>query len=157
MPLQHDRHGLPISTSSSRAAEQYVLGIDRQLSLNAGGVEALTAAVEADPDFALGHAALAFAQWYRSDVPASRVSLQQARDLAAATLPREQRHIEIVGAFLDGEAARVLPLAKEYLAETPRDGLIVHLASMTITGSGRLERPRRGVPVARAAGRSLGR
>jgi tetratricopeptide (TPR) repeat protein len=140
MPTLTDRHGLKLSTGAPSAAEEYVKGLDLQLSLNAGSIEALTAAVEADPDFALGHAALAFAQWYRSDVAASNVSIQKARALAAGTLPREQRHIEIVSAFLKGEAARVLPLAKEYLAETPRDGLIVHLASLTITGSGRLER-----------------
>jgi tetratricopeptide (TPR) repeat protein len=140
MPTLHDRHGLPISTSSARAAEQYVLGLDRQLSLNAGSVEALTAAVEADPSFALGCAALAFARWYRSDIPASKISMAQARELAPHALPREQRHIEIVGLFLDGEAARVLPLVKEHLAEFPRDSLLIHLGSMTITGSGRLGR-----------------
>ncbi|MGE3271406.1 MAG: hypothetical protein AB7P40_21840, partial [Chloroflexota bacterium] len=140
MSVLTDRHSLPISTRSTRAADLYVDGLDRQLSLNAGGVEALTAAIEADPDFAMGYAALAFAQWYRGDVPASKVSLKKARELAAGSLPREQRHIEIVGAFLDGEAARVLPLVKEHLAETPRDGLVIHLGSMTISGSGRLTR-----------------
>jgi len=135
-----DRHGLGLSTNSQRAADHYVRGLDLQLSLNAGGVEGLTAAVEVDPAFAMGHAALAFAQWYRSGLPAATISMQHARDLAAGTLPREQRHIEIVGAFLDGEALRVLSLVKEHLAETPLDGLMVHLGSMTITGSGRLGR-----------------
>ena len=72
MPDLCDRHGLALSTRSPRAVEQYVQGLDQQLSLNAGGVEGLTAAVEADPEFALGYAGLAFAQWYRQDIREER-------------------------------------------------------------------------------------
>ncbi len=140
MPSLTDRHGLALTTRSPAAAEGYANALDRQLSLDAGGVEGFTAAVEADPGFALGYAALAFAQWYRGDVPAAKQSVQQARDLVSGTTSREQRHAEIVGGFLDGEAARVLPIMHEHLAEFPRDGLIVHLASMTIAGSGRIDR-----------------
>src|SRR4051812_40017013 len=100
----HDRHGLTLTTHAPIAAEQYVLGLDRQLSLNAGGVETLTAAVAADPDFALGYAALGFAQWYRQDVPAAKASVQQARALTGNTTPREQQHVALVGMFVDGAA-----------------------------------------------------
>ena len=140
MPDLADRHGLALSTRSPIAVERYVQGLDLQLSLNAGGVEGLASAVEADPDFALGHAGLAFAHWYRSDVPTATVSLQQAQALAGAALPRERQHIQIVSTFIGGEAAPALPLMYEYLDAYPRDALIVHLASMTIAGSGRITR-----------------
>src|SRR4051794_36010273 len=78
MPDLRDRHDLVLSTRSPSAVEQYVHAMDRQLSLNAGGVEGMTAALEADPAFALGQAGLAFAQWYRQDVPAAKVSVQKA-------------------------------------------------------------------------------
>src|SRR6185295_8075491 len=82
MPTLTDRHGLALSSRSPSAVERYDHGLDLQLSLNAGGVEGLASAVEADPEFALGHAGLAFARWYRSDIPAARASLQQAQTFA---------------------------------------------------------------------------
>jgi hypothetical protein len=135
-----DRHGLALSTRSPIAIERYVQGLDLQLSLNAGGVEALASAVEADPAFALGHVALAFARWYRSDIPAARGSLEQAEALADATLPRERQHLQIVSKFIGGEGAQALPLMLEHLDAYPRDALILQLALLTISGSGRLTR-----------------
>jgi tetratricopeptide (TPR) repeat protein len=142
MPTLTDRHGLALSTRSPVAVERYVQGLDLQLSLNAGGVEGLASAVAADPAFALGHAALAFSQWYRSDIPAAQASVQQAQARAAGTSPREQQHLQIVGKFIGGEGAQTLPLMYEHLDAYPRDALIIHLASMTIAGNGRLSRPR---------------
>jgi tetratricopeptide (TPR) repeat protein len=141
MPELSDRHGLALSARSSSAVEEYIEGLDLQLSLNAGGVAGLAAAVQADPDFALGHAGLAFAHWYRSDLPAARASVQQACALLGDVTPRERRHVEIVAAAVAGEGAEALPLMHEHLAEYPRDGLIVQLALLTINGSGRFTRP----------------
>jgi tetratricopeptide (TPR) repeat protein len=141
MPDLTDRHGLALSTRSAEAVEQYDRGLDLQLSLNAGGVEGLAAAVATDPDFAVGHAALAFAHWYRADLPAAQVSLKTAQALAENTGARERQHLEIVGDFLDGRAAQALPRMHEHLDAYPRDALIVHLATMTIAGSGRVTRP----------------
>lgn len=143
MPDLADRHGLALSTRSPIAAERYDRGLDLQLSLNAGGVEGLASAVEADPEFALGHAGLAFAHWYRSDMPAAKASLQQAQALAGSLeTRREQQHLQIVGRFIGGEGAQTLPLMEEHLGAYPRDALVIHLATMTIAGSGRLTRPR---------------
>jgi tetratricopeptide (TPR) repeat protein len=142
MPDLCDRHGLALSTRSPSAAEQYIQGLDQQLSLNAGGVEGLSAAVEADPEFALGYAGLAFAQWYRQDIPGAKASAKQARALSTNTTPREQRHVEIVNAFVNGEALRALPLIHEHLAEFPRDGLLVHMGTMIISSNGQVTRRR---------------
>ena len=144
MPDLEDRYGFVLSTRSPVAVERYVQGLDLQLSLNAGGVEGLASAVEADPAFALGYAALAFAYWYRSDIPAAKASLAQARALADGLKgsPRERQHLQIVGKFIGGEGAQALPLMYQHLDAYPRDALIIHLASMTIAGSGRLSRPR---------------
>jgi tetratricopeptide (TPR) repeat protein len=142
MPDLTDRHGLALTTRSPIAVERYVQGMDRQLSLNAGGVEGLASAVDADPAFALGHAGLAFAQWYRSDIPSARASLQRAQALIENTSPRERQHIQLVGTFIGGEGAQALPLMHEHLTAYPRDALVIQLATMTIAGSGRLTRPR---------------
>jgi len=143
MPDLEDRYGFALSTRSPIAVERYVQGLDLQLSLNAGGVEGLGSSVEADPQFALGYAALAFAHWYRSDVPAAKASLQQAQALAGSLqTPRERQHLQIVGRFIGGEGGQALPLMYQHLDAYPRDALVIHLATMTIAGSGKLSRPR---------------
>ena len=141
MPDLTDRHGLGLSTRSAGAVEAYDRGMDLQLSLNAGGVEALAQAVEADPAFALGYAALAFAQWYRSDVAEAQATLKQAQPLAESLPPRERQHLGLVTDFVNGGAAQALPRMHEHLESYPRDALIVHLTTMTIAGSGRVTRP----------------
>lgn len=141
MPSLTDRHGLALSTRSPVAVERYDQGLDLQLSLNAGAVEALTSAVQADPEFALGHAALAFAHWYRYNLPAAQASAQNATALAGDTSPRERQHLQIVDAFIGGEAPQTLPLMLAHLDTYPRDALILQLALVTIAGSGRLTRP----------------
>ena len=57
--MQLDAYGLEISTSSPAARDLYVDGIDRQLAGVGGSLDALVSATEADPAFALPHAAMA--------------------------------------------------------------------------------------------------
>src|SRR5689334_4182011 len=101
MPDLQDRHVLALTTRSDIAVEQYVNGRDQQLLLNAGRVDELAAAVSPVPQFARGHAALAFARWYRQDVPGAKAAAETATGLVPATTPREQRHVEIVHAFVN--------------------------------------------------------
>ena len=48
-----DRYGLPLTTSSTRAVECFVEGLDLLLGQNFGPEEQFTQAIEADPGFAL--------------------------------------------------------------------------------------------------------
>src|ERR671918_315969 len=66
-----DRYGLPLSTSSTAARDAYVAGVDCVLSAAHGDQAHLERAVEADPDFALAHAALARARFLMANVPAT--------------------------------------------------------------------------------------
>ncbi len=52
-----DRYGLELSTSSATARDAYVEAIDRMLAAEAHVDDSLAAAIAADPDFALAHAA----------------------------------------------------------------------------------------------------
>src|SRR2546425_12646817 len=97
-----DRAGLPLSTTSEWAAEQYRLGVDAFLSANAGVEEALEAALEADPDFALGHAARARGLQARGAVPAAKEAIGRARALAGGVTPREGRHVAALPRALAG-------------------------------------------------------
>ena len=57
-----DHYGNPLDTSSDEARAKYVDGVNFVLSVNFGACEAFEGAVQADPEFALGHAGLARAQ-----------------------------------------------------------------------------------------------
>ena len=59
LALLQDRYGLGLSTSSEVAAATYRDGIDLMLSAWPGAAEAFDAAIAADSDFALAHAARA--------------------------------------------------------------------------------------------------
>ena len=50
-----DRYGLPLTTTSDRAAAYYVDGVDRMLAALHGADAAFEAAIAEDPDFALAH------------------------------------------------------------------------------------------------------
>ncbi|MEA2802277.1 MAG: hypothetical protein QOE49_2372, partial [Rhodospirillaceae bacterium] len=78
-----DRHGLPISTSSETARNAYIAGCDGVLSAAHGDAAHLARAIEADPGFALAHAALARARFLMADVAGARQSAARARELAA--------------------------------------------------------------------------
>ncbi|MGY2939487.1 hypothetical protein ACVWZ6_009089 [Bradyrhizobium sp. GM6.1] len=54
-----DRYGLPLSTSSPKAASAYREGVDLMLAGWTGTAETLECAIAADPDFALAHIARA--------------------------------------------------------------------------------------------------
>jgi len=52
-----DRYGLPLSTTSTAARDDYVLATDRALTFYPGAAEAYDRAIAAEPGFALAHAA----------------------------------------------------------------------------------------------------
>jgi hypothetical protein len=95
MPELDDRHGLALSTRSPIAVERYVQGLDLQLSLNDGGVERLRSAVEADPEFALGHAALAFAAMGDAEALARRSSTRDVVWLEQATAAWQPASVDV--------------------------------------------------------------
>jgi hypothetical protein len=138
-PLR-DRYDLPLSTRSPAAAERYVEGVDRLLSQNAGLERSMQAAVEADPDFALGWADLAFIQAYQRQPEAARASMKRAEAPSGGLSRRERQHLTAVWAFVNGPPARAAELVREHLAEFPRDALMVQLAIMLLSGSGRATR-----------------
>jgi hypothetical protein len=76
---RRDRYGLPITTSSARAAEVYVEAVDRFLAGNVGAPEGLRRAIEADEGFALAHADLALALQMRRQPEDARTHARRAR------------------------------------------------------------------------------
>ena len=135
-----DRYGLPLTTSSTRAAERFIEGLDLLLEQNFGPEDQFTQAIEADPGFALAYSALAYMLHLRAQVPEARERVQQAQALAAGLSRREQQQIEAIALFVNGQGPRSYALIREHLAEYPRDILMLRVAqrlfSLGCSGAG---------------------
>ena len=123
-----DRYGLPLTTSSTLAAERFIEGIDLLLEQNFGPEDTFTQAIEADAGFALAHGALAYMLHLRAQVAEARESAQQAQSLAAGVSRRERQQIEAIALFVHGQGPRSYALIREHLADYPRDMLMLRLA-----------------------------
>lgn len=138
-----DRYGLALSTSSQAARDAYVEGVDCILAANAGVERHLGRAIEADPSFALAHAALARGLFAVAKVPEARAAAARARELAASATPRERAHVDALALAIDGKPVEALAATREHLRQYPRDALVLAPATGVfglIGFSGRQER-----------------
>jgi hypothetical protein len=123
-----DRCALPLSTASDFAAERYREGVDLLLSAWPGAAEALDAAIAADPDFALAHAARARLHAIRAEPAEAKASIATAQALAARNgSERERSHVDVLSLAIHGQPARALERAIAHAESWPRDVLILSL------------------------------
>src|SRR5436309_11177668 len=101
-----DRYGLPLTTTSQKAAEHFVDGIDGILSFDLGSMKALGAAIEADDSFALPHAVRALQFQLRGDAAATKRSAQDSVDRVSGASAREVSFVRIVESAVAGGGAR---------------------------------------------------
>src|SRR5262245_58079590 len=127
-PQRKDRYGLPLTTSSTLAAERFVEGIDLLLEQNFGPEDQFLQAIEADTGFALAYSALAYMLNLRAQVAEARERMQQAQALATGVSRRERQQIEAIALFINGQGPRSYVLIREHLADYPRDMLMIRLA-----------------------------
>src|SRR5205823_2303655 len=123
-----DRFGLPLTTQSTRAAEDYIRAVDLLLSANFGAEALLDAALAADPDFALAHIARARLLQMLSRVAEAKGAAAAARALAGRITARERAHIETVALVVDGAGPQAMASLEGHAAEYPRDALPLSLA-----------------------------
>lgn len=126
--MQQDRFGLPLTTQSAAAADDYARAVDLMLSANIGAEKLLDQALAADPDFALAHIARARLLQVQARVAEAREAAAVARRLSGRVSPREARHIETVALAIDGEGPQAMAMLEEHVAEYPRDALVLSLA-----------------------------
>src|SRR5258708_34913652 len=106
-----DRYGLAISTSSDAAAHRYRECIGLMLSAWPGVAQALDAAIEADCDFALAHAARARTHLIYAEMQLAREKAATARQLVARNgSEREKSHVEILALTNEGQPSTALDL-----------------------------------------------
>jgi hypothetical protein len=138
-----DRYGLPLSTASEAARDAYVAGCECVLSAAHGDALHLSRALEADPNFALAHAAFARGRLLMADVATARQAAKRARELSAAATPREQSHVNALCLAIEGNPVGALEATREHLAQHPRDAMVAAPATGVfglIGFSGRLGR-----------------
>lgn len=123
-----DRYDLPVSTSSSAAAEAYRTGIDRMLAAWPGTEKALDAAIEADGEFALAYAARSRMHLIYAEMPQAQAKAAKARALVETNgTEREKSHVEILALTTEGQSVKALERTVAHLDRWPRDALILAL------------------------------
>ena len=135
-----DLYGLPLSTSSSAARDAYMQGCMAKLTMYPGVIETFDRAIEADPTFALPHAARAHALLERGDVARARASIAKATDLVAGLAEREASHVAYFASLVAGDTEAALAALAVHLDSWPRDALVLGTTAFTnglIGSSGR--------------------
>jgi tetratricopeptide (TPR) repeat protein len=98
------------------------------LEQNFGPEERFAQAIEADPEFALAHSALAYMLHLRAEVAEAREYAQKAQTLAAGVSRRERQQVEAIALFVTGQGPRSYAIIREHLADYPRDILMLRVA-----------------------------
>lgn len=135
-----DRYALPLSTASPAARGAYVQGCETKLTMYPGAIEAFDRAIEADPRFALAHAAKAHALLERGDAASAREPMAAANALAPHLPAREASHIAYFALLLAGDTEAALTALPAHLNAWPRDALVLGTTAFTnglIGSSGR--------------------
>ena len=132
-----DLYGLPLTTSGT-AADLFNEALGRLLRVQSGAREALERAVEVDPSFALGHAALAvLGHEFDADVDLHH-HLDEAEQLARMRgTDRERRLTHAIGRRIQGDSSFLI----KHVDAEPRDVLAVSIAMPTIAFSGAYDVP----------------
>jgi tetratricopeptide (TPR) repeat protein len=142
-----DVAGLAVSTTSSEALAAYERGVDLFLRWRAGAVEALEAATNADPKFALAACTRAYIAWRMGRVDLADAAARQAVALADAVRhDRERRHVEAVDALRRGESALAYEILEAIAAKHPTDRMAVRIVGLNCITQGHY---RGGIDIAR--------
>jgi tetratricopeptide (TPR) repeat protein len=142
-----DVKGLPVSTKSSDALQAYERGVDLFLRWRAGALEALDAAGERDPGFALAHCTRAYLAWRMGRVDLAAAAAQDvAKSAESARTERERQHVAAVAAFQRGEPLVAYDLLGQAAASHPTDRMAVRLVGLNCITRGNY---RGGIDIAR--------
>lgn len=124
-----DHYGNPLTTASSTARDHYDEGVRHLLGSNYGALEAMQAAIDADPQFALAHVGLARAQMTAGDMSAARATLEKAQGLATGTSDREQQHIKANVLMANGQGPKARQVVERHVLDHPRDVLVAQMCT----------------------------
>ncbi len=143
MTTFRDRYGLPLTTTSERAAGLYCEGMDLLLAGAFGGEAMVEEALAEDPAFALAQVCRARTLQLRGRVPEAREAAAAAADAVTGTTMREQQHVATIAAAITGSGDDALAKVREHIGEFPRDAYVLSQANGVyglIGFSGRVDR-----------------
>jgi tetratricopeptide (TPR) repeat protein len=147
MTTYTDIKGLAVSTSSSEALAAYERGLDLFLRWRGNPMDALAAAVKADPGFVLAHCAQALIAWRTGQVAAASSAHRAVMALAGQVRDeRERAHVAVVDALQRGEREKAQALLEHTCERYPLDRLIVRVVGLNCISRGDYEG---GVAIAR--------
>jgi len=125
----NDTYELPISTTAA-AGDAFNRSLKSFTGYDADLPEHAQAALQADPQFALGHCLWGYFMllaYSRATVPAAADALRVATQHAEGATPRERAHVRALELWVAGDLDGALREWEEILAVWPRDVLAVRL------------------------------
>jgi len=132
-----DLKGLAVSTTSAEALAAYERGVDLFLRWRSGAMEALDAAGQRDPSFALAHCTRAWIAWRMGRVDLAETAAKQAAVRAAdAHDERERDHVAAVAAMQQGDAITAYERLGRVAARHPTDRVAVRLVGLNCITQG---------------------
>jgi tetratricopeptide (TPR) repeat protein len=132
-----DIKGLAVSTTSSDAVAAYERGVDLFLRWRTGVLEALDAATQRDPRFALAHCTRAYIAWRMGRADLATAAGRQAAALAdEARHEREGLHVRAVDAMQRGDPATAYEVLGQIAAAYPTDRMAVRIVGLNYITQG---------------------
>lgn len=119
----NDMFGNGVTAASQAALRHYDRAVDAHLHAWPGVLESLEAALAQAADFALPRALKALVLAGRGQGLQAREAVAQARACARRTLPREQSHVELVAAIVEGRPHDALAKVIDHARSYPTDAL----------------------------------
>jgi tetratricopeptide (TPR) repeat protein len=135
--MAQDLKGLAVSTSSADALTAYERGVDLFLRWRSGAPEALEAAAQHDPSFALAHCTRTYVAWRMGRVDVATAAARQAVECAGdAHDEREREHVAAVAALQRGEPAAAYDRLGQLAARYPTDRIAVRIVGLNCITQG---------------------
>ena len=132
-----DITGLDVSTTSSDALAAYERGLDLFLRWRGGAVEALDAAVQSDPRFALAHCTKAYIAWRMGRADLATVAARKATAMADdARHERERLHLQAVESMGRGDHAGAYDVLGRIAERYPTDRMAVRIIGLNCITQG---------------------
>jgi tetratricopeptide (TPR) repeat protein len=142
-----DSKGLALSTASSDARAAYERGVDLFLRWRGAPMDALEAATQSDPKFALAYCTRAYIAWRmgRADLATAAARHAVAAE-DAVHHERERLHVQAVDAMQRGQQATAYDLLGQIAATHPTDRIAVRIVGLNCITQGNY---RGGIDIAR--------
>src|SRR5262245_4009917 len=132
-----DTKGLGVSTKSSEALAAYERGLDLFLRWRGGAVEALDAAVQSDPRFALAHCTKAYIAWRMGRADLAIAAARQATAAGDdARHDRERLHVRAADALQRGDHPAAYEALGQIAAGYPTDRIAVRIIGLNCITQG---------------------